>query len=318
MARHVRARTLVWPAWMQCPCPLPSPPPPPCAEPRRAEVEAALRGADVFFGSLLFDFDQARWRFGRWCFGFNVPNPGPLTAIPLCPPLAPTPRSPPVFNCPTPLLLLQVEWLRARIADIPYRLVFESALELMGSTRVGTFTMGEGGQSKGPPPAGGCALDGARCVCVSCLPPLPAHHSKTTPLAHTLTSPQHTHDPPPHTHTAPVWLPTPPCSEKGVVHVWQREGGGSHGWVPVLSEDRAQAAQVSAGWVGSGVGGVGGWVGGFMGGGRGGGTRRERRAFTPSHPRPPSHPRTRTHPCRPKGARLAHLAHHVRLLEPGG
>lgn len=30
----------------------------PPAEPRRAEVEAALRGADVFFGSLLFDYDQ--------------------------------------------------------------------------------------------------------------------------------------------------------------------------------------------------------------------------------------------------------------------
>lgn len=26
--------------------------------PRRAEVEAALQGADVFFGSLLFDYDQ--------------------------------------------------------------------------------------------------------------------------------------------------------------------------------------------------------------------------------------------------------------------
>ena len=25
---------------------------------RRGEVEAALEGADVFFGSLLFDFDQ--------------------------------------------------------------------------------------------------------------------------------------------------------------------------------------------------------------------------------------------------------------------
>ncbi len=28
------------------------------AGPRRAEVEAALEGADVFFASLLFDFDQ--------------------------------------------------------------------------------------------------------------------------------------------------------------------------------------------------------------------------------------------------------------------
>ena len=68
-------------------------------------------------------------------------------------------------NTPPTHPFTQVEWLRTRIADIPYRLVFESALELMGSTQVGTFTMGAGGQSKGPPPAG------ARCrwlatVCV--------------------------------------------------------------------------------------------------------------------------------------------------------
>ncbi len=54
----------------------------------RAQVEAALRGCDVFFGSLLFDFDQ-------------------------------------------------VEWLRARVRDVPHRLVFESALELMSCTQVG-------------------------------------------------------------------------------------------------------------------------------------------------------------------------------------
>lgn len=48
------------------------PPAPPllaAAGPRRAEVEAALQGADVFFSSLLFDFDQARrWgvREERW------------------------------------------------------------------------------------------------------------------------------------------------------------------------------------------------------------------------------------------------------------
>lgn len=68
------------------------------AEPR--EVEAALEGADVFFGSLLFDYDQ-------------------------------------------------VLWLRERIANIPIRLVFESALELMGSTRLGKFAIGD--QPKGMP-----------------------------------------------------------------------------------------------------------------------------------------------------------------------
>ena len=83
--------------------PVPAVPPPP-AGPRRAEVEAALEGADVFFGSLLFDFDQ-------------------------------------------------VEWLRARVARVPVRLVFESSLELMESTQVGGFQMAQGGKSKGPPPA---------------------------------------------------------------------------------------------------------------------------------------------------------------------
>ncbi|KAK9860391.1 hypothetical protein WJX84_004358 [Apatococcus fuscideae] len=72
--------------------------------PKRAQIEAALDGADVFFGSLLFDFDQ-------------------------------------------------VEWLRARISAIPVRLVFESALELMGTTQIGTFQMDPSGKSKGPPPA---------------------------------------------------------------------------------------------------------------------------------------------------------------------
>lgn len=61
-------------------------------EGRREELEAALDGADVFFGSLLFDYDQ-------------------------------------------------VEWLRSRIADIPLRFVFESALELMSCTSVGSFQM---------------------------------------------------------------------------------------------------------------------------------------------------------------------------------
>ena len=54
---------------------------------KRAEIEAALDGADVFFGSLLFDFDQ-------------------------------------------------VEWLKERVAKVPLRLVFESALELMSETQV--------------------------------------------------------------------------------------------------------------------------------------------------------------------------------------
>jgi magnesium chelatase subunit H len=76
------------------------------AENNREEVAAALEGAEVFFGSLLFDFDQ-------------------------------------------------VEWLQAAVARIPTRFVFESALELMSTTSVGSFDMkpAPDGQKPGPPPA---------------------------------------------------------------------------------------------------------------------------------------------------------------------
>ncbi|MEH2235841.1 magnesium chelatase subunit H [Nostoc sp.] len=67
---------------------------------KRTEVEAALHEADVFFGSLLFDYDQ-------------------------------------------------VVWLRDRIAQIPIRLVFESALELMSLTKLGIFAIGD--KPKGMP-----------------------------------------------------------------------------------------------------------------------------------------------------------------------
>jgi hypothetical protein len=33
----------------------------------------------------------------------------------------------------------QVEWLKTLITDVKVRLVFESALELMGTTKIGTF-----------------------------------------------------------------------------------------------------------------------------------------------------------------------------------
>ncbi|MBW4613139.1 MAG: magnesium chelatase subunit H [Desmonostoc vinosum HA7617-LM4] len=67
---------------------------------QRSQVEAALKNADVFFGSLLFDYDQ-------------------------------------------------VVWLRDRIAQIPIRLVFESALELMSLTKLGAFAIGD--KPKGMP-----------------------------------------------------------------------------------------------------------------------------------------------------------------------
>ena len=63
-------------------------------------VETALQSADVFFASLIFDYDQ-------------------------------------------------VVWLKERVEDIPIRLVFESALELMSLTRLGKFVIGD--QPKGMP-----------------------------------------------------------------------------------------------------------------------------------------------------------------------
>jgi len=65
-----------------------------------AAVETALSTAQVFFGSLLFDYDQ-------------------------------------------------VLWLRDRIAHIPIRLVFESALELISLTQIGAFSIGN--KPKGMP-----------------------------------------------------------------------------------------------------------------------------------------------------------------------
>ena len=63
-------------------------------------IETALQSADVFFASLIFDYDQ-------------------------------------------------VMWLRERVKDIPIRLVFESALELMSLTQLGKFVIGD--QPKGMP-----------------------------------------------------------------------------------------------------------------------------------------------------------------------
>ncbi|CAJ1416496.1 unnamed protein product [Effrenium voratum] len=69
---------------------------------RRAVVQQALETTDVFFCSLIFDFDQA-------------------------------------------------EWLREACQHIEVRMIFESALELMSCTKVGSFAMSGGGG--GMPPA---------------------------------------------------------------------------------------------------------------------------------------------------------------------
>ncbi|MEB3247784.1 MAG: magnesium chelatase subunit H, partial [Merismopediaceae bacterium] len=65
-----------------------------------AAIAQALQGADVFFASLIFDYDQ-------------------------------------------------VLWLQERVQDIPIRLIFESALELMSLTQLGNFKIGE--KPKGMP-----------------------------------------------------------------------------------------------------------------------------------------------------------------------
>ena len=48
------------------------------------------------------------------------------------------------FSCAYTALpvFCQVEWLREHIGNIPIRLVFESALELMGTTQLGGFKVG--------------------------------------------------------------------------------------------------------------------------------------------------------------------------------
>ncbi|BAQ64020.1 magnesium chelatase subunit H [Geminocystis sp. NIES-3709] len=60
----------------------------------KEKVESALKTADVFFASLIFDYDQ-------------------------------------------------VMWLREKVSNIPIRLVFESALELMSLTQIGKFAIGD-------------------------------------------------------------------------------------------------------------------------------------------------------------------------------
>lgn len=68
---------------------------------QRIDVKNAIAEADIFFGSLLFDFDQ-------------------------------------------------VEWLKQEIQSVPVRVVFESAVELMSETMIGSFQMKS--ESRGPPP----------------------------------------------------------------------------------------------------------------------------------------------------------------------
>ena len=70
---------------------------------RREVVEKVLQETDVFFCSLIFDFDQA-------------------------------------------------EWLREACKNIKVRMIFESALELMSCTQVGSFAVGGGGGGGGMPP----------------------------------------------------------------------------------------------------------------------------------------------------------------------
>jgi hypothetical protein len=59
-----------------------------------------------------------------------------------------------------------VEWLRSQLTGVPVVLVFESALDLMGQTRIGSFTMDPSGAlsaSRGRP--GTCSLWCCRPCC---------------------------------------------------------------------------------------------------------------------------------------------------------
>ena len=103
-------------------------------DPKRAQIEEALNGADVFFGSLLFDYDQVTTASCE------------LWMIKPAPPPPPTPAG--HAHCGYPASInscraWQVEWLRARVSNIPVRLVFESALELMSCTEIGTFQVSQ-------------------------------------------------------------------------------------------------------------------------------------------------------------------------------
>lgn len=88
-----------------------------------------------------------------------------------------------------------VEWLRSKLAGVPVVLAFESALELMSETRLGSFTMAGGGA--GCSPCGACALVAACRTHV---------HMHTYPATHlpALRPPTHTHRNP---SRRPPWPP---------------------------------------------------------------------------------------------------------------
>ena len=127
-------------------------------------VVGRQEGAGVLFGSLLFDFDQVVeswvvWAGGGgsgqvargtgtgalWCvecqgcgqyLGFFTLDLGQsCSCVPRWAETILVHDSWPQCSCLRPL---QVEWLRTHISKVPIRLVFESALELMGTTQVGT------------------------------------------------------------------------------------------------------------------------------------------------------------------------------------
>lgn len=118
-----------------------------------------------------------------------------------------------------------VEWLRGCLGPVPVVLVFESALELMGLTRIGSFTMDPSGEC-----CVGCVWGcvwggGALCAGVfsaadcwderSPLTPL-----RTPPSTHTRTTTTHT--PPPPTQRMHRRQDQGPAArrEKGPLHVW--------------------------------------------------------------------------------------------------
>jgi magnesium chelatase subunit H len=62
-------------------------------------------------------------------------------------------RSASVLFCSLVFDYNQINWIKDRIGNIPTRFCFESALELMSETKVGSFSMDPGKGPAGPPPA---------------------------------------------------------------------------------------------------------------------------------------------------------------------
>ena len=119
---------------------------------------------------------------------------------------------------------MQVEWLRLEIQSVPVRLVFESALELMSSTQLGTFQVS--------------FLQSHALIQQRIVAPFKAVAMRISVSRRHMLSTR---------ADGPLWQiqGTPTGSEKGAQHVWQRPRGRQNGRLPLLPQNRPQAASLS-------------------------------------------------------------------------